>query len=213
MIVSGENRYLFQRYTRDGSYAAAINIWNWTLTRADPVSATVRAEYATYALNPRVIDVRRTLDTPVPITTNLVATLVFDRTMDPTVVPTVTFSNFNGTVIRTLPLAGGVWQRINTTTDSYRCPPASFARGEDGTYALVAAAARDPFGSIMMPTNAWIFTVDATRPRSPLRARHRVKPPAPWAGLRRAGRSERFPHLRQHGRIHQSERLPAHLHR
>ena len=167
MIVSGENRYLFQRYTRDGSYAAAINIWNWTLTRADPVSATVRAEYATYALNPRVIDVRRTLDTPVPITTNLVATLVFDRTMDPTVVPTVTFSNFNGTVIRTLPLAGGVWQRINTTTDSYRCPPASFARGEDGTYALVAAAARDPFGSIMMPTNAWIFTVDATPPALP----------------------------------------------
>ena len=144
MIVSGENRYLFQRYTRDGSYAAAINIWNWTLTRADPVSATVRAEYATYALNPRVIDVRRTLDTPVPITTNLVATLVFDRTMDPTVVPTVTYSNFNGSVIRTLPLAGGVWQRIN------RRPTVTVARPPRSRAARTAPtrwwpAARDPF--------------------------------------------------------------------
>jgi hypothetical protein len=146
MVVAGENRYLFQRYTRNGSYAAATNVWNWTLTRADPVNATVRAEYVAYALNPRVVDVRRTLDSPVPITTNLVATLVFDRTMDPAVVPEVTYSNLAGTVTRTLPLAGGIWQRVSTAADSYRCPPASFARGEDGIYVLSVAAARDPFG-------------------------------------------------------------------
>ncbi|MFA7053624.1 MAG: Ig-like domain-containing protein, partial [Kiritimatiellia bacterium] len=143
-------------------------VWNWTLTRADPVNATVRAEYVAYALNPRVVDVRRTLDSPVPITTNLVATLVFDRTMDPAVVPEVTYSNLAGTVTRTLPLAGGIWQRVSTAADSYRCPPASFARGEDGIYVLSVAAARDPFGSVMTPTNAWIFTVDATPPALPV---------------------------------------------
>ncbi len=167
MVVSGEGRYLFSRFKVNGTYASTANPWSWTLSRSDPVSAEVQAEYTAYALSPTIRDVRRTYNSPIPAVTNQTFTIVFDRSMDTSIAPEITISNRSTAAVQPVP-SGGIWQRIYQDNDSYRSPTVSFGGFDDGSYALNVALAEDAYGSVMTSTNAWTFDVDASAPDVPL---------------------------------------------
>jgi alpha-tubulin suppressor-like RCC1 family protein len=165
-ITNDTLRYVFQHFRLNNGWTTSANPWNWRLTRTDPADADICAVYVAQPLSPKVRQIYRSLNTPVPLTDNLQTMVVFDRQMNLSVRPTVTVSNLTGTVSRTLP-ATGAWTSWYVSGDTYQCPPFGFARGEDGEYVLAVAGAIDTYGGIVAPTNAWSFTVDATPPSVP----------------------------------------------
>ncbi|MDA3926312.1 MAG: chitobiase/beta-hexosaminidase C-terminal domain-containing protein [Kiritimatiellae bacterium] len=166
-VTNGETREVFSHYLRNGSWATSANPWNWWMSRTDPETVEVTAVYVAQPLAPKVRLVNSNLNTPVPITDNMIVSVVFDRKMDSTVAPLVTVSNRASAVVKTLP-ASGTWSGSYVSGDTYRCPPLAFGRSEDGDCVLRVADARDTFGGILTSTNAWSFTVDATPPVPPI---------------------------------------------
>ena len=165
-VTNGETRQVFSHFTRNGNWATTANPWNWWMSRTDPETVEVAAVYIAQPLAPKVRRVSSNLTTPVPITDNMQISVVFDRAMNPAAAPMIAISNRASAVVKTLP-AGGSWSGWYVNDDTYRCPPVAFARGEDGDCDLRVAGARDTFGGLLAPTNAWSFRVDATPPPLP----------------------------------------------
>jgi hypothetical protein len=182
--TNGGTRYDFLDFQLNGAFVTVSNPWSMAWTAADPASATVTARYASSPLRPIVLAMTNTPGSPVPLTTNFLVTVRFDRTMSRTMEPSVSLSNTLGGSITLLP-TNGQWLTTVLVDDTYRTRAMSITNGMDGTYSARVGGAIDTFGQAITTTNPLVVTIDAEAPGSvPVveQSKDRISVTLSWAG-------------------------------
>ncbi|MFN7140170.1 MAG: Ig-like domain-containing protein, partial [Limisphaerales bacterium] len=165
-ITNPPNIYTFRRFTLNGGEFGTNAAFTKTFSTLDPTNMHLVAEYQAQSILPLVTNVTANFANPVPLTTNFVLTLQFNRSMQTSAVPTVLFTNETVGVGWELS-SGGVWGTNVSSNDVFHTVPVTFGPGMDGTFHVIAGNARDVSGETMATTNLISIVVDATPPATP----------------------------------------------
>jgi hypothetical protein len=167
MATNGANRYIFQRFNLNGVFLTSTNQYLNLFTTQQPSNMNVVAKYIAQPLEPQVKTVSRSKANPVPATTNFVASIVFDRSMQPGTPPLVVFTNSAEPEKTFIASSNGTWKTTYTANDTYSLKPISFVAGDDGDYGALVSQAIDLYGAAIGETNAATVVVNATPPDNP----------------------------------------------
>ncbi|MGA2749679.1 MAG: Ig-like domain-containing protein [Verrucomicrobiota bacterium] len=162
VVTNLPDYYTFQYLLLNGSVVTYSTNYSLTFSTLYPHSNQFTAVYTVQSAVPTLVAVHASYGNPVPKTTNFILALVFDRTMNTKVPPTVVLSN----TAATEPAVGsnGQWSATSYADDTYSTPPISFGPGMDGTVLVEVSGAQDTAGHKMAPTNALTLTVRSTPP-------------------------------------------------
>lgn len=166
-ITNGPTAYAFKRFSVNGATASTNTAFTKRFSTVDATNMVLVAEYEGRSILPVLIGASGSISNPVPITTNYLLSLQFDRSMNPAYEPVVTLTNAALTV-QTQVRTGGVWRTTAVTNDTYVTPSISFGTGMDGTHKVWAIGGRDTNGLALALTNALQVVVDAVPPVQPV---------------------------------------------
>ena len=183
-ITNPPNVYNFKEFRLNGVTAGNTATFQKTFSTLDPVNMQYVAVYDTISILPLVTNVVVNLQGTIPATTNLQISFTFNRSMNPAVTPQVALTNTaNGARVAVSP--GGAWRQAVLPNDTFSPPPITLGAGQDGTYNVWIAAARDLGGYELSLTNARTLQVDVTPPPNPslaLSASNSTSATLSWAG-------------------------------
>ncbi len=164
VVVSGQYDYFFREFALTNTVVSASASFTKVFSTTDPTNLQYVAVYASLGVTPVVTNVTVNFPNPVPATTSFQLGFRFDRSMNTNVTPQVTLTNSAREAVQPTVPAGGHWASVVVSNDTFYLPPVTFIHGMDGTVQVFIAAAQDPLGGTMGPTNVFTILVDATPP-------------------------------------------------
>ncbi|HWD20921.1 MAG TPA: LamG-like jellyroll fold domain-containing protein, partial [Verrucomicrobiae bacterium] len=162
-ITNGLTYYTFAQFNLNGSFASASASFPWTFATTDLTNWALTAVYNAHSVLPLVASAFGNSNSPVGATANFTVSIRFDRSMLTSAPPVILLTNSASAAQPVVPL-GGLWSTTSALNDTFTTGPILLTNGMDGTVAVFVSGAADLAGDVMVLTNAFNFTLDATPP-------------------------------------------------